>query len=198
MFKDRGMTSVLARVEGFVAPEFAGECEAGVVDIDNKDFACTSEECGLEREKADHAGADDDDGIVERYGVRETAWTATETASISAACGRACSGQVIGDVSRTVTYSANAPCGGRRGGDADGPRVVAEIDLAAEQKKHLPQKTVESKVTRSPGLESVTLLPTLSMMPAASWPMTMGGRRRPVLPSKPWTSLRRCRRRGCG
>jgi len=44
------------------------------------------------------------------------------------------------------------PCGGRRGGDADDLAVVAEIDLAAEQKKHFAAEDVESKVTRSPGL----------------------------------------------
>src|ERR1700734_3782261 len=54
---------------------------------------------------------------------------------------------------------------------------------------HSPQKTVESKVTRSPILNVETEEPRAAMTPAASWPMTRGGMRRPVLPSKPWTSL---------
>src|SRR4051812_26458178 len=42
---------------------------------------------------------------------------------------------------------------------------------------------------RSPGDQPLTELPTCEMTPLASWPMMIGGRRRPVLPSMPWTSL---------
>src|SRR5271163_1180339 len=48
---------------------------------------------------------------------------------------------------------------------------------------------VESNVTRSPSANSVTRAPSLAILPAASWPMTMGGMRRPDDPSYPWTSL---------
>src|SRR5271157_1334851 len=48
---------------------------------------------------------------------------------------------------------------------------------------------VESKVTRSPTRRSVTAGPVSATSPAASCPITSGGIRRPVLPSKPCTSL---------
>src|SRR5580658_417140 len=48
---------------------------------------------------------------------------------------------------------------------------------------------VESKVTRSPGCRSPALAPVAATSPAASWPITNGGMRRPVDPSSPCTSL---------
>src|SRR5580700_8694163 len=48
---------------------------------------------------------------------------------------------------------------------------------------------VESKVTRSPGRRSRTSAPAAATSPAASWPITSGGMRRPVEPSNPCTSL---------
>ena len=36
---------------------------------------------------------------------------------------------------------------------------------------------------RSCGFQSLTALPTAAIVPEASWPMMIGGRRRPVLPS---------------
>ena len=44
-------------------------------------------------------------------------------------------------------------------------------------------------MTRSPRLRSGTLAPARSTTPAASCPITSGGIRRPVDPSRPWTSL---------
>src|SRR5438477_518065 len=48
---------------------------------------------------------------------------------------------------------------------------------------------VESKVTRSFFLNPRTAEPTSAIVPAASWPITIGGMRRPEEPSNPWTSL---------
>src|ERR1051326_9558123 len=48
---------------------------------------------------------------------------------------------------------------------------------------------VESNVTGSPGAQPVTPPPSPAITPAASCPIMIGGRRRPVLPSRPCTSL---------
>ena len=48
---------------------------------------------------------------------------------------------------------------------------------------------VESNVTRSPAAQPTTAGPASAMTPAASWPMMSGGCLRPVLPSRPCTSL---------
>ena len=48
---------------------------------------------------------------------------------------------------------------------------------------------VESNVTRSPGAQAFTAGPASATIPAASCPMISGGCLRPVLPSRPCTSL---------
>src|SRR6202166_2649758 len=48
---------------------------------------------------------------------------------------------------------------------------------------------VESNVTRSSSASPATPAPTAAIRPAASWPITIGGIRRPDDPSYPCTSL---------
>ena len=55
-----------------------------------------------------------------------------------------------------------------RGWKPDHLAVVAEVDLTRRQEKHLPQNTVESKVTQLPGLKPEPALPTASTDPSAS------------------------------
>ena len=86
--------------------------------------------------------------------------------------------------SGTQTYSAKAPMRrNSRRGNADHFAVVAQV--------HLPTPAEETLAAIHGGIEGDavaaaerrTALPTASTTPAASWPMTIGGSRRPVLPS---------------
>src|ERR1700733_16251270 len=90
----------------------------------------------------------------------------------------------------TTTYSAKAPA--RRKSPQETPitcRLLHKLISPWRQNSHCPQYTVESNVTRSPGLNLLTPAPTAATIPAASCPMTIGGIRLPEVPSYPCTSL---------
>ena len=63
----------------------------------------------LNRQQPDHARAHHHGRIAQRRGVRATACTATETASIIAACSNAAQRKPVQIRRGTATNSANAP-----------------------------------------------------------------------------------------
>jgi len=59
----------------------------------------------------------------------------------------------------------------------------------ALQLTHSPQKLIGCTTTPSPVRNFSTPAPSAATSPENSWPMVIGGMRRPVLPSQPCTSL---------
>jgi hypothetical protein len=83
----------------------------------------------------------------------------------------------------TTTYSAIAPS--RRNAGVETPKVWRVSHRFVRPRRHgrqAPHQTMESKVTRAPGAHPSVPGPTASITPDASWPMTTGGMRRPVVP----------------
>src|SRR5437667_80400 len=89
-------------------------------------------------------------------GVMETAWTPMETASMRAACSKGkLSGRRYMIRRGTETNSAKAPWRlNSFGATPTTWRLSQRFTSPATQNAHLPQYTVESKVTRSPGFRS--------------------------------------------
>ncbi len=86
----------------------------------------------------------------------------------------------------TATYSANAPCLLKAGTETPNTcRFSQRLYHPLRHGSHLLQYTVESKQTLSLLSKSSTFLPTSSITPAASWPITKGGSLLPVLPVNP-------------
>ena len=120
-----------------------------------------------------------------RSALRRTACTATDSGSTIAACS---SGTARGtpQTMRSGTTSASAKAPSRRYSPGETPitwRRSHRLIWSARQNAHSPQWIVESKVTRSPARKRLTSEPTASTTPAASWPITIGGMRRPLEPS---------------
>ena len=120
--------------EDFVGAESGGEGEAGGVDVGDEDAAGALGLGGLEKEEADHAGSDDEDGFV-----------AGEGGDVDAVEGDGDGFEHGGGFEGEVLWEVVADTGGDgeifgegsgaaevRGGNADDLAVVAEVYLAGE------------------------------------------------------------------
>ena len=175
-------------IERSVAPDrapFAAATSSGSID-DHVAAPCRAQR--LDRQDADHPAADHH----RRYrpavtGVRLTAWTATERPR-SAPPARSSAYPAGGTTIRRGTddiFGKRAVAPVLAGGDAQHLAVVAEIDVSARTEDALPAVDRRIEGDAIARFEIAYVGAGCSTTPAASCPITSGGIRRPVDPSKP-------------
>ena len=127
---------------------------------------------------------------------RSTAWTATDSGSTIAACSNE---QPVGHLVENPRRHRDELGEGAvtaviGAGDAEHHPRVAQVDVAAAAEVAAAARRRRIERDAIAGATAVTPAPTRSMTPAASWPITSGGMRRPVSRCSRGCRCRRCRR----